>query len=130
MAAELANQVEAGHVRHHVVDHEHVDHPPSEQTLRLARPGGGLHFVAVVAERVFESGANLRFVVDEKDRAHAGREERAPRAGTRGSVTDAAVPAGVLAISIRPPRLSMMLRVMARPMPVPVRFVVKNGSKT
>ena len=67
---ELANQIEAAQLGHQVVDDEHVERSArAEQPLRLARARRGHHLVAFVAQRLRQRVADLRFVVDEQNRA-------------------------------------------------------------
>ena len=64
---ELANQVEAVQLRHHVVDDEHVERTLGEQPLRVPRAGGFHDDVAGVAQRTTERLQNLFFIVDQED---------------------------------------------------------------
>src|SRR5687768_17685289 len=79
------------------------------------------------SQRGRERVEDLRFVVDDENYA---------RCHVAVSVTDAGkairtvVPSDRLLVTVMlPPRPSMIFRVIARPTPVPVRRVVKNGSK-
>ena len=50
--------------------------------------------------------------------------------GRKAPTVNAAMARGTAMEPLAPPRFSTMPRVSARPRPVPMRFVVKNGSNT
>ncbi len=66
---ELADQIEAGDVRHQIVDDEQIEHALREEPLRLARARRGRDLVPFGAQRLRQRVENLALVVDEKNRA-------------------------------------------------------------
>ena len=66
---EVADDVEAGAIRHQEVDHQQVDGPLAEQPRRVLRIRCGDHFVPVVAQRAAERLQDLFFVVCKQDAA-------------------------------------------------------------
>ena len=99
-----------------------------EQPLRLARVARRHDLVPFFAQRLGQRVADLGLVVDEQN--GAGGLGHAVGA-SRGSSMRTSVPRSrSLATVMRPPSPSMMFREIARPMPVPVRRVVKYGSKS
>ena len=72
---QLANEVEAGQLRHQVVDDKNVEDALREEPLRLARVAGGEHVVAVAPECRRKRIENLRLVVHEENRT-AGHHRR------------------------------------------------------
>ncbi len=64
---ELANQIEAGQLRHQVVDDEQVEHALGEQPLRFARTRRRDDLVPFAPQRLRQRRQNLRFVVYEKN---------------------------------------------------------------
>src|SRR6185295_1119937 len=126
---------------HAVVHHQQVERPRREQPLRLPRPRRRHHLVALVAERAPQRLQDLLLVVDEEDGAagfhHAAGAGPAAGAGSgrgsgaAGSSMRMRVPSpGRLCAEMAPPIASTMFFAMARPRPLPVRLVVKYGSKT
>ena len=120
----LANQLEPGELRHHVVDDEEIERALGEQPLRLARARRVDDAVAGVAQRAAERFQNFFLVVDEENRAaDVGHRERSrkrlrPRRRIIWKV-DANLGAapGVLSIVMDPPRPSMMFFAIGRPRP-------------
>ena len=80
----LADQIEAAHLRHHVVDDEDVEAALREQPLRLPRARRLDDVVAVVAQRAAERLQDLFFVVDEQNGAATVRHHDAPCATLAG----------------------------------------------
>ena len=71
---ELADQLQAAQLRHHVVDDHHVEGALAEQPLRLTRARRLDDGVARIAQRAAECLQNLLLVVDEENRAAMGHE--------------------------------------------------------
>src|SRR6185503_1277486 len=125
---QLADQVQAGQLRHQVVDQQDVERSARQELLRLARAAERHDLVPFLAQRPGQRLADLGFVVYEQD--GTGAFGHAVGASSGSSMRTSVPRSGSLATVIRPPRPSMMFREIARPMPVPVRRVVKKGSKT
>ena len=68
-ADDLADQLEAGHARHQVVDDEQVERALAELPLRLARARRLDDLVPFVAQRAAEPLEDLLLVVGEQDGA-------------------------------------------------------------
>ena len=69
---ELADEIEAGQVRHDVVDDQHVERPLGQQPLRRPAAGGLHHVVAVLPQRAAQRPEDALLVVGDQDRAAGG----------------------------------------------------------
>ena len=132
---QLTQQLEAGPPGHAVVDHEHVEGTLLQQALRLGRAGRGGHLVAGLAQRPSQRLQDAGLVVGQQHASVSGCRHRLSAAagtgGLAGSSISTRVPApGRLSRRSAPPSASTVLRAIASPSPVPVRLVVKYGSKT
>src|SRR5690606_16137581 len=121
-AAQLGMQRGAAHPTH-----AHVQH----QTSRLLRPIGREEGFCAVMALDFEA---FGFAQQAEAVAHRGivvnNEYHGPAHAANGRVKLKHAPASCTdSAQRRPPCDSMMVRLMARPMPSPSGLVVKNGSK-
>jgi hypothetical protein len=66
---ELPDELESGHLRHHVVGDEHVEGAPTQQALGLARAARCHHLVPLFAQRGGQQIAKFGFVFDDQNGA-------------------------------------------------------------
>jgi len=126
---EVPYELEARLVGHAVVDDEHVEGALSQEPLSLKRPGGRDDLMPLFFEGTSEGLEDALLVVDEENGAsrRCGHEPPPePGMGATGrSISNRVPSAWRLSARITPPSASTTLRAMARPRPVPVRFVLK-----
>ena len=122
-ADELADELEAGHLRHQVVDDQDVEGAHAQHALRIPRAGGGHALVAFLAQRAAQRLQDLLLVVDQE---HGAGGAHLSTVAVAGRSMRTSVPSeGRLRTLMAPPSASTMFLAMARPSPVPVRRVVK-----
>ena len=73
---ELPHQIEAGHIRHQVVEHDDVEGALGQSLPRLVSPTSLRHIVPFTPERRAERAPKLGLVVHEEDAAPRHRELR------------------------------------------------------
>src|SRR5574337_2163284 len=122
-------QTDPVYPRHPNIGDHQIRRLVRNQLKRLLAVSGGDHAVSLLFQEYGEELAHRLFVIDDQYRVHYSANTSCC-AGR--SVPDACLsktlkvdpPPSRLVTSIRPPRLSMIFRVMLSPRPVPPGFVV------